>query len=135
MADIVDPETRSRWMAGIRSKNTKPEVAVRRFLHRAGIRFRLGGCKLPGRPDLVLPKWNTVLFVHGCFWHRHTGCRFACDPKTRPEFWQRKFRENVARDKRNMAQLRALGWRPLVVWECQVNEKGLIRLLRSLSKA
>lgn len=121
-------------MSGIRSKDTKPEVAVRRFLHSAGLRFRLGGCGLPGRPDLVLPKWRAVVFVHGCFWHRHARCRFAYNPKSRSAFWQQKFRENMERDRRNMKDLRKLGWRPLVIWECQVNEPGLIRLLGNLTE-
>jgi DNA mismatch endonuclease, patch repair protein len=129
MTDIVDPETRSQWMSGIRSRDTKPELAVRCFLHRAGLRFRLGGAGLPGRPDVVLPRWRTVVFVHGCFWHRHQGCRFAYNPKSRPEFWQQKFAENVERDVRNMAALEDLGWRPLVVWECEITPPRLARLI------
>jgi DNA mismatch endonuclease, patch repair protein len=120
-------------MSGIRSKNTRPEIAVRRYLHRAGLRFRLGGCGLPGRPDLVLARWNAVVFVHGCFWHRHPGCRFSYDPKSRSEFWQRKFAENVERDRRNLAALRRLGWRPIVIWECEVTEKGMKRLFRRIT--
>jgi DNA mismatch endonuclease, patch repair protein len=120
-------------MSGIRSRDTKPEMAVRRFLHRAGLRFRLGGRGLPGRPDLVLPRWGTVVFVHGCFWHRHPGCRFAYNPKSRVEFWQKKFEENVARDRRTTAALKRLGWKPVVIWECHVDQQGLNRLLRKIT--
>lgn len=134
MADIVDKATRSRWMSGIRSRDTRPEILVRRFLHRAGLRFRLGGSGLPGRPDLILPRWRTVVFVHGCFWHRHPGCPYAYHPKSRQRFWERKFSENIARDRRSIRKLRKLGWRTLVIWECQVNDKGLERLLLRLMK-
>ena len=98
MTDIVDQQTRSRMMSGIRGKNTKPELALRRALHARGFRFRLHSGKVHGRPDLVLPKHRAVVFVHGCFWHRHEGCRYATTPSTRPEFWRAKFDANVARD-------------------------------------
>src|SRR5690348_13819912 len=97
MADIVDKETRSRMMSGIRGKNTKPEMIVRSFLHRAGLRFRLYA-KLPGKPDLAFPKFRTVVFVHGCFWHRHKRCRFATTPASNSAFWQEKFEANMRRD-------------------------------------
>lgn len=132
MADIVDPDIRSRMMSGIRSKDTKPEIAVRKFLHRCGLRFRLGGCGLPGRPDIVLPKWKTVVRVHGCFWHRHPGCRFAYNPATRVDFWQQKFSENVKRDYRTAQELEDLGWKVLTIWECEIDEAELTRLVNEI---
>lgn len=133
MSDIVDPETRSRMMSGIRGKDTKPELLVRKFLHRAGLRFRLHA-SLPGRPDLVLPKYNVAIFVHGCFWHRHRGCRFATDPKTNSIFWQDKFEANVARDRKATRQLRALGWRVIVVWSCKLEEAHLQKLVDDIKE-
>lgn len=118
MAEKISPEVRSRMMAGIRSANTKPELLVRRYLHQAGFRFRLFPKDLPGRPDVVLAKWRTVLFVHGCFWHGHRGCRYFRIPKTRTEWWTAKIEANIARDARAEAQLREIGWRVGVVWEC-----------------
>ena len=105
-------------MASIRGRNTRPEMALRRALHRLGFRYRLHDRKLPGHPDLVLPKYRAVIFVHGCFWHRHSGCRYATNPATNTEFWERKFRENVERDERNIGKLRGQGWRIAVIWEC-----------------
>jgi DNA mismatch endonuclease (patch repair protein) len=118
--DIVDKQTRSRMMSGIRAKNTKPELALRHALHACGFRFRLHSSKVHGRPDLVLPKHHAVIFVHGCFWHRHEGCRLATTPSTRPEFWAAKFEANVARDKAVQLELRGEGWRLGTVWECAV---------------
>jgi DNA mismatch endonuclease (patch repair protein) len=116
-------------MAGIGAQDTQPEHAVRRYLHAAGLRFRLQDRNLPGRPDLVFPARKTVVFVHGCFWHRHAGCRFATTPATRPAFWQRKFSSNVDRDRRVAESLGSMGWRVLVVWECEIrNELALDRL-------
>lgn len=130
MADIVDKATRSRMMSGIRGKNTKPELLVRQFLHRRGLRFRLQDRRLPGRPDIVLPKYRAVVQVHGCFWHQHPGCDFAYMPKGNREFWSRKLSENVARDARSDYALRARGWRVLVVWECETaNEEILSELV------
>lgn len=120
MADIVDRETRSRMMAGIRGADTRPEIALRRALHRMGFRYRLQPLDLPGRPDLVFPKYRAVVFVHGCFWHRHPGCPYAYEPKSNVDFWQRKFRENAERDRRVIGKLRNRGWRVAVVWECAV---------------
>src|SRR5690242_15759999 len=108
-------------MSRIRGSNTKPEIKVRSALHQSGYRFRIHRRDLPGRPDIVLPGYRTVVFVHGCFWHRHKRCKFAYSPKTRPEFWQNKFSSNVARDQRNASQLRRLGWRVATVWECEVD--------------
>lgn len=118
MTDIVDSRTRSRMMAGIRGKNTKPELIVRRFLHSKGFRFRLHDAKLPGRPDIVMPKYKLLIFVHGCFWHRHQGCRYATSPAQNGEKWQEKFRQNVERDQQQIKQLLDQGWRVLVIWEC-----------------
>ena len=109
-------------MSRIRGKDTKPELRVRSQLHRMGYRFRLHRKDLPGRPDIVLPKYDTVIFVHGCFWHRHKGCRFAYTPKTRVEFWQTKFDLNVRRDRRNEAALRKRGWRIIRIWECRTGD-------------
>ena len=106
-------------MARIKGKNTKPELIVRRILHALGYRFRLHRGDFPGRPDIVLPKYRTAIFVHGCFWHRHSECSKASMPKTRTEFWQDKFAMNVARDQRNVEALKAAGWHVLIVWECE----------------
>lgn len=107
-------------MSRIRSLNTQPEVLVRSILHRLGYRFSLHREDLPGRPDIVLPRYKAVIFVHGCFWHRHAGCQLAYKPKSRQSFWKEKFDENVKRDRRQNSRLRNLGWRCLVVWECQI---------------
>ncbi len=132
MVDIVDRATRSRMMSGIRGKDTTPERIVRSYLHRQGLRFSLHGRQLPGRPDLVLPKHGVVVFVHGCFWHRHPGCRYAYHPKTRKTFWSAKFNENVARDRRNVRALRAMGWQVFVVWECALSPGKLGLLARRI---
>ncbi len=126
MTDIVDSKRRSQLMAGIRSRNTAPELAVRRIAHRMGLRFRLHRTDLPGSPDLVFPKHQLAVFVHGCFWHRHEGCRYASTPKSRVAFWMKKFAANVARDARQEAALRARGWRILVVWQCETKNQALI---------
>lgn len=118
MADIVDKATRSRMMSGIRSRNTRPEMKVRSALHRAGFRFRLHVAGFAGKPDLVFPKHHAVLFVHGCYWHRHEGCRIASTPSTNREFWVGKFAANVTRDRQATKALLAAGWRVAVVWEC-----------------
>lgn len=129
--DRVSKERRSWNMSRIRSKDTKPEVAVRSLLHRQGFRFRLHRRDLPGTPDIVLPKYKTVIFVHGCFWHRHPRCRYAYIPKTRSGFWEEKFAENVKRDRLMRSQLARKGWRVVVIWECQTgNARGLIDSLR-----
>ena len=120
MVDTVTSERRSWNMSRIRCRDTGPEVVLRSLLHRAGLRFRLHAKKLPGRPDIVLPKYKTAIFVHGCFWHRHAGCRNATTPSTRAEFWQEKFDGNVRRDARNRADLKAAGWTVMTVWECEL---------------
>lgn len=122
MADIVEKETRSRMMAGIRGKDTQPELEVRRALHARGYRYRLHAKDIPGRPDLALPKYGAVIFVHGCFWHRHDGCRFTTSPSTRPEFWQSKFAANVRRDKLVREALIRTGWRVASLWECALRK-------------
>jgi DNA mismatch endonuclease (patch repair protein) len=119
-------EQRSRNMSAIKSKNTKPEIAVRKVLHSMGYRFRLHGKDLPGSPDIVLPKYKTVIFVHGCFWHRHENCKYASTPKTREEFWESKFKENVIRDESNQKKLSAIGWKIIIVWECEIKDKSLL---------
>ena len=118
MTDIVDTKTRSRMMAGIRGKDTRPEMLVRRFLHSRGFRYRLHDKKLPGSPDIVLAKYHLAIFVHGCFWHRHPGCRFATTPAQNRDSWIQKFNQNMARDKRQIQCLVDKGWRVLVIWEC-----------------
>ncbi|MDQ2068651.1 very short patch repair endonuclease [Natronospira bacteriovora] len=123
MTDIVDPETRSRMMAAIRGKNTRPERVIRSALHRSGFRFRLHDRRLPGTPDLILPRYRTVIFVHGCFWHRHAGCYYTTAPASRKSFWDEKFASNIARDHRHQQELLALNWRVLVVWECGVRHQ------------
>lgn len=122
--DIVDKQTRSRMMAGIRSKDTQPELSVRRFLHRQGFRYRLHSPSLPGRPDLVLPRYRVAIFVHGCFWHRHRGCPYSTTPASNKERWARKFAANVERDRRNLAALEAAGWRVIIIWECGLKRKN-----------
>jgi DNA mismatch endonuclease (patch repair protein) len=120
VVDIVPPEQRSLMMAGIRGRDTRAELVVRSYLHRTGLRFKLNDRTLPGSPDVVLPRFRCVVFVNGCFWHRHLGCRFATTPATRKDFWQTKFATNVARDRRVHETLRRIGWRPLVIWECEI---------------
>lgn len=131
MTDVVDADTRSRMMSGIRHKNTKPEKQVRSLLHRQGLRFRLHG-DLPGQPDLVFPKYRAVVFVHGCYWHRHRGCRYAATPATNKGFWQAKFKANVERDQRACAELRRMGWHPFIVWECSISPATMHELATSI---
>ncbi|NVZ36143.1 DNA mismatch endonuclease Vsr [Pseudomonas sp. A4002] len=128
MIDIVDGVTRSRMMAGILGRNTKPELIVRRYLHACGYRYRLHRKDLPGKPDLVFSKYKLVIFVHGCFWHRHANCVYATSPGSRRDFWEEKLNGNVSRDQKQISLLNAKGWRVVVVWEC-----GLKHLLNELS--
>ena len=127
MTDIVDSRRRSEMMAGIKGRNTKPELIVRRIAHRLGLRFRLHRKDLPGRPDLVFPRHRLVVFVHGCFWHRHEECRYAYMPKSRVAFWMGKFAQNVARDRRDQEALQDLGWQVLVIWECETRDEEIVR--------
>ncbi len=132
MADVLTPEQRSRCMAAIKGRNTKPELAVRRMVHAMGYRFRLHRKDLPGKPDLVFPRLGKVIFVHGCFWHMHT-CRYGkVKPKTNAAFWQAKREGNRARDRRHVRDLRREGWEVLTVWECQLRDpEKLERKLRT----
>lgn len=122
MADIVSKETRSRMMSGIRNKNTKPELLIRRNLHARGFRYLLHNTKIPGTPDLAFPKYNALIFVHGCFWHGH-NCHLFRYPASRPEFWKSKIDRNIERDHEVALQLHRQGWRILVVWECALKGK------------
>lgn len=132
--DQISPEHRSWNMSRIKSKNTKPELLVRSWLHRHGFRFRLHVKDLPGTPDIVLPRYRTVIEVRGCYWHRHPGCRFAYTPKSNVEFWNAKFAENIKRDISTDETLKESGWRVIVIWECEVKtniDGKLIDLLQS----
>lgn len=120
MADALTPAERSRHMSRIRSANTKPEMVLRKLLWRAGFRFRLTDKRLPGRPDIVLPRWKTVVFVHGCFWHAHEDCRYFRVPASRSDFWTEKFDSNMRRDRKVLAECNELGWRTVTIWECAV---------------
>ena len=119
-------EQRSRNMSAIKSKNTKPEIKVRKILHSMGYRFRLHSKGLPGSPDIVLPKYKTLIFVHGCFWHRHENCKYASNPKTRKEFWESKFKANVKRDFEIQEKIKNIGWQSVVIWECEIKNKALL---------
>ena len=121
--DIWSKEKRSHVMSRIRSKDTSPEIILRSLLHRLGYRFRLHVKGLPGKPDIVLPKYKRVIFVHGCFWHLHKGCRDGTIPKTQHEKWKTKLERNVERDKSHIKQLRKMGWKPLVIWECELENR------------
>lgn len=134
VADVVDHRTRSKMMSGIRGTNTKPELAVRRSLHARGFRYKLHAKGLPGKPDLVLPKYQAAIFVHGCFWHQH-DCHLFKWPKTREQFWKDKLTNNVARDKKNIDALLASGWRVLVVWECSIKNADAPALQRVVDQA
>lgn len=122
--DIVTKEKRSRMMSGIKGKNTKPELLLRSALHKLGFRFRIQRKDLPGKPDIVLSKYKTIIFVHGCFWHRHPGCKYAYTPKSNIEFWTNKLEGNAIRDRLTEKSLEEMGWRIIIVWECEV--KALI---------
>ena len=134
MVDSISSEHRSWNMSRIKGRDTAPELVLRSLLHRAGFRFRLHYPKLPGRPDIVLPKYRAVIFVHGCFWHRHEGCINATTPSTRSEFWRAKFEGNVARDHLNAVRLADLDWNVIVVWECDL-KKDPARVLTSINLA
>ena len=126
MVDNLSPEKRSWNMSQIRCKDTKPEKIVRSLLHNMGYRFRLHKKNLPGKPDIVLSKYKTIIFVHGCFWHRHDGCKFAYTPKTRAGFWEKKFEGNINRHKKVEQELKDLGWKVFVIWECEIKNSEKI---------
>lgn len=138
MADNHTKDQRSYNMSRIRSNNTKPEKIVRSYLFSRGLRFRKNDRRYPGHPDIVLPKYNTVVFVHGCFWHRHEGCRYATTPTTNVEYWNNKFQMNTSRDKRNQEELKKMGWQVLIIWECQlkkdIRDNSLQKLYYSILK-
>lgn len=122
MADVHETEVRSYNMSQIRAKDTKPEMLVRKYLHSKGFRYRLHVKDLPGKPDLVLPKYNSVIFVHGCFWHAHEGCKYFIMPKTRINYWENKLIGNRERDEENIRKLKNDDWKVFVIWECQLKE-------------
>jgi DNA mismatch endonuclease (patch repair protein) len=131
MTDRISAEHRSWNMSRIRGKDTRPEIFVRSILHRMGYRFRLHSAALPGKPDIILPKHRVAIFVHGCFWHRH-GCKFSYTPKSRVEFWQTKFDQNVKRDRNVLRALKSLGWKVGIVWECEA--KSQIHIAKRIAK-
>jgi DNA mismatch endonuclease, patch repair protein len=137
MTDVHNPETRSYNMSRIRGKDTKPEVKLRSLLHRAGFRFRIHDSNLPGKPDIVLPRYRSVVFVNGCFWHRHEGCKYCTTPATRKDFWDKKFSGTVQRDQVKQQQLESAGWDVFIIWECDLKnnpEKVLRFLINELQK-
>jgi len=139
MADVHEPETRSYNMSQISGKDTKPEMIVRKFLHRNGFRYRLHVKELPGKPDLVLPKYNSVIFVHGCFWHVHKDCKYFKLPQTNTNFWKEKLYGNKERDEKHIQKLEKEGWNVIVVWECELKpgkkEKTLIKIVEEIENS
>lgn len=133
MSDKLTPEKRSWNMSRIKGKDTKIEVEVRKYLFSKGYRFRKNDKRYPGKPDIVLPKYHVAIFVHGCFWHRHEGCKDATTPKTRTEFWLEKFDKNVKNDRIKQEKLRELGWKVIVIWECEI-KKDLIKTMEWLEQ-
>lgn len=133
MSDKLTPEKRSWNMSQIKGKDTKIEVEVRKYLFSKGYRFRKNDKRYPGKPDIVLPKYHVAIFVHGCFWHRHEGCKDATTPKTRTEFWLEKFDKNVKNDQIKQEKLRELGWKVIVIWECEI-KKDLIKTMEWLEQ-
>jgi DNA mismatch endonuclease, patch repair protein len=125
MADVHDIQTRSYNMSRIKGKDTKPEILVRKFLHAHGFRYRLHVKDMPGKPDIVLPKYKTVIFVHGCFWHGHEGCKYYVVPKTRTEWWLEKIGKNIENDEKHAKALQEDGWRVITIWECNLKVKDL----------
>jgi DNA mismatch endonuclease (patch repair protein) len=125
--DTLSPQERSERMGRVKGKDTKPELVVRRLVHRLGFRYRLHSSALPGKPDLVFGRRKCLIFVHGCFWHRHQGCPLCRTPKSRLDFWEPKLEENRKRDSRNQRRLRRDGWRLMVIWECQLADENRLR--------
>ena len=134
MGDVHTPETRSYNMSRIKGKDTKPEELVRKYLFSRGFRYRKNDKRLPGKPDIVLPKYKTIIFVNGCFWHKHEGCKYFVWPKNNAEFWKQKIEGTVERDKKNLQDLKKLGWNVIVVWECQLKGKNSTETLESIEK-
>ena len=138
MADVHTPQQRRYNMQQIRAKNTKPEMLVRKFLHANGFRYSLHNKKLPGKPDIVLTKYKTIIFIHGCFWHGHTNCKYFAVPKTRTKWWLNKIKLNKANDEKAVKELKKDGWKVIVVWECALKpakqETALIRILKKLCR-
>lgn len=135
MTDIHEPEVRSYNMSRIHSKNTKPEILVRQCIHKEGLRFRLHAKNLPGKPDIVLPKYKTIIFVNGCFWHGHEDCKYYIIPKTRTAFWEDKIAYNKSRDLKNESELRNKGWKVIIIWQCQLKydlNKTIAELINSI---
>lgn len=133
MADVHSPETRSFNMSQIKGKNTKPEELVRRYLFSQGFRYRKNVSTLPGKPDIVLPKYKTCIFVNGCFWHKHEGCKYFVWPKNNAEFWKKKITGNVERDLRQQNELRLLGWNVVVIWECELKKDRFNETMASVT--
>ena len=129
MADDRSPSERSLNMSRIRSRDTTPELRVRSLLHRAGYRYRLHVKQMPGKPDIVMPRHHTAIFVNGCFWHRHPNCRYATTPKTNVDYWKQKFERNIARDQITYSRLTNDGWTVIVIWECQTRDKERLATL------
>ena len=134
MADVHTPEQRSYNMSRIRGKNTKPEELVRKYLFAQGFRYRKNYARLPGKPDIVLPKYKTVIFVNGCFWHAHEGCRYFVWPKNNADFWKKKIESNVERDVKNYQLLKNLGWTVLIIWECELKKDAFSKTMSSLEQ-
>lgn len=132
--DTVDPATRSRMMAGVKGKNTKPEIEVRKSLFRKGFRYRINDRRYPGKPDVVLPKYKAIIFVHGCFWHGH-DCGYFRLPATRPDFWEAKIATNITRDANTILRLRAMDWRICVVWECSLRGRARLHRLEIIANS
>lgn len=134
MADVHTPEQRSYNMSRIRGKDTKPEELVRKYLFSQGFRYRKNDARLPGKPDIVLPKYKTVIFVNGCFWHAHEGCKYFVWPKNNADFWKKKIESNVERDEKNYQLLKNLGWNVLIVWECELKKDSFSKTMSSLEQ-
>lgn len=134
MADVHTPEQRSYNMSRIRGKDTKPEELVRKYLFSQGFRYRKNDARLPGKPDIVLPKYKTVIFVNGCFWHAHEGCRYFVWPKNNADFWKKKIESNVERDAKNYQLIKNLGWNVLIIWECELKKDSFSKTMSSLEQ-
>ncbi|HMG83708.1 MAG TPA: DNA mismatch endonuclease Vsr [Ferruginibacter sp.] len=134
MSDVHDKQTRSYNMSQIKAKNTKPEILVRKYLHAHGFRYRLNDKKLPGKPDIVLPKYKTIIFINGCFWHGHANCKYYVIPKTRTEWWLNKINGNITNDKKKSAALKKEKWKIITIWECQLKPAKIENTLNTLVK-